>query len=489
MLAILFIVAILFIANVAISCQRVEDCLKFAEKKNLHKHKTWLYLLHYENSESHIDHDYFFLSKKGKFDPLEEMKTTIYMFLEDESIKCRYPARIFFLSKELGIKVNYDNCNNLNQFLDYFKGDEVFLVYANQYPRSLSSLFGHLFLKVGSEKYGYYMISYTADTSIGKGIFYPFKSILGYYRGYFYVVPYEEGTQDYIRFQGRELYKFRVNLSREEVKLLKMHIWELLHIRPSYYFLQGNCASSINDIVLVSENKKHSFPPWIIPTDVVTNLYERDVIEDQDETKLFHKSQKVSLSYSVFEDRINFSYRPIYHDLLDKPRGFRRGYELIGFGINLGYSRSKHETFLNKWRIFKMSYLSDFREGISWVLDMGIKRQKEQKHVYAFYTEGGLGFSLYAGKITLFAMPYIKYISPDMAISAFSGILLQDRYISFMTSFTFGRYTANNNEYGYFKSGIDIHPHYRYSLRLEHEEEVNGSERRRETTVGVSLFF
>jgi len=320
-LAVIVLAFLMFIlGGSSYPCSYLKECIKEIKRKDIKSSDVWLYLLHYENGRSHIDHSYFFISKRGREDPYSELLETIKELFKGTPVKCRFPARVYYLKGMLGIRIDLGECDNFKYFLNKLKGNKIYLVYANQYPRSLSSLFGHLFLKIGSEKSGYYMVSYTADTTVGKGLLYPFKSIFGYYRGYFSVVPYTEGVRDYINNQRRTLYEFEINLRNYEIDLIKRHIWELLHVKPSYYFLQGNCASSINDIILINKERKGIFPPWIVPTDVVTDLYERGILKDKNEQKLFHKSQKVSLEYSIFNYEVILTYRPIYHDLLINPK-------------------------------------------------------------------------------------------------------------------------------------------------------------------------
>ncbi len=474
--------------DLSFTCPTFKACIELIDDKELYKNDVWLYLIHFENNKSHIDDPSFFIHKEGMRNPRLELIENVKKFLLDPSYKCRFPARALFISKEFGIPVNFNRCNNLKKFLEMLEGDEIYLIHADQYPRDLSSFFGHLFLKIGSSKDGFYMISYTADTSKGKGIFYPFKSILGFYPGYFSVTPFEEGTRKYIETQKRKLYEFKVNLSEYQKNILKKHIWELLHIKPSYYFLHGNCASSINDIILFSRKKKGAIPPWIIPTDVVTNLYERKVIEDSNETKLFHKSQKISLGFSVYKNTLTLSYRPIYHDLLDKPDGFRRGFELIASSFTFGYSRNTNYAFLDKWQIFRISYLSDLSEGISWIFDIGVKRFSGTRHSYFMYSEGGVGISKYIKDITLFSLPYVKIFNNNNLISILYGLLIQNRYVSFLTFAINGTEIKKGGSYMELTSGIGIHPHYRYSFRLEYKLEKYIHENR-DLTLSANLYF
>ena len=71
-----------------------------AEK--LHEDEYWLVLLHYKHGilgfESKIDDPDFFISEKGKIDPLAELEATIRLFFQDDTAKvkdalCRFSAR------------------------------------------------------------------------------------------------------------------------------------------------------------------------------------------------------------------------------------------------------------------------------------------------------------------------------------------------------------------------------------------------------------
>ncbi len=439
------IIIILLINTAVYSCKRKEECIRSAINMELHKSTVWLYLLHYKDGRSEIDDPYFFLSPFGMTDPEAELKSTIDLLFNKPNEICRFPARAYFLHLKTNMPFNIDKCVNLKMFLKYLEGNDVHLIYVEQYPYSMPSLFGHLFLKIDSPSCK--IINYTADVD-QEGLLHPFKGLFGYYKGYFSVIPCEEGIEKYVKIHKRKMYTKHLPMNEEELMLMKLHIWELLHIKPSYYFTHRNCASETYHLVSFKYPLKHP-KVFKAPTDIFGEMRSRPSI---------HRSGKVSIIYSA-DRKAYINIRPLYHDILDKPTGFRRGYEAIVSEFEVSYSFTEEKLSFNRWTVVRGSYLSNYRDNPSLSFEVSLIKKDDKS--YYLYGNIGTGISLYIKKLTLFTLFFGElyenilegYISP--------GLLFQGDRLSFLIKGDLGRIKRR------FYAGIDIHPDSRYSIRIE----------------------
>ena len=93
---------------------RLDTLIQAAKDKKLWQSKAWIKLVHYRKNlfgsgyDSDIRSLEFFLSKKGKTDPEQELLATLAAFnkpileqKKNEHALCRYPARLNWLKEEL----------------------------------------------------------------------------------------------------------------------------------------------------------------------------------------------------------------------------------------------------------------------------------------------------------------------------------------------------------------------------------------------------
>ncbi|MBF0490992.1 MAG: DUF4105 domain-containing protein, partial [Candidatus Omnitrophica bacterium] len=139
-----------------------EDILAKANTLDLAHHTTWLKLLHYEKGSSHssVMTEEFFVSLQGRNDPQVELEATIRAYFmpwgkdPNQSPRCRFPARYFWLSKQLSLpdyQLKDDRCINFEKWSlsDQVKSISVMLV--SGYFGNPASTFGHAFLKFNTD--------------------------------------------------------------------------------------------------------------------------------------------------------------------------------------------------------------------------------------------------------------------------------------------------------------------------------------------------
>ncbi len=224
--------------------------------------KSWLRLLYYKpdwlgNYKSEVSDPKFFISRRGKFSPLNELGKSIDFFFDKIDIEkisdkhpiCKFPARFFWLNKALKLdQLNkLSRCTKLNEFLARTRGKTVSLIFSSYYVSNPSSAFGHTFLKINKEdgleldllNYG---INYAATSTENFGLIYAFKGLFGLFRGDFTAIPYYYKVREYNDFESRDLWEYRLNLKPEDVFFLNLHVWELGNASSRYFFLNKNCS-------------------------------------------------------------------------------------------------------------------------------------------------------------------------------------------------------------------------------------------------------
>ncbi len=248
---------------------------------------TWLRLLQYEQGESAVLSEDFFLSPTGRHDPEAELYATLAAYTapwpEDPNnhARCRFPARYFWLFQELPPS----QCQNFNQWALLDTVHSISLLLVSGYLGNPASVFGHALLKLNTQteedRTGLF------DLTINYGALVPEKepTLLyivrglggGYQAGfsdrYFY-------TQDlvYARTEFRDIWKYELILSDAQRSLLILHLWEILGKKFTYYFLDKNCAYRLAALLeLVYEDSfLHQARFWYAPVEIFHRLEELD---------------------------------------------------------------------------------------------------------------------------------------------------------------------------------------------------------------------
>jgi hypothetical protein len=165
-------------------------------------------------------------------------------------------------------------------------------VFAGNYPDNPGSVFGHTFLKVTSSENSRlqfaegkssshldildYAINYAAYATDEIGFVYAFKGLFGGYYGYFSMDPYYQKVNDYSEGEGRDLWEYRLNFSREDATFLLSHFWELKNSAlMNYYFLDDNCSLMILALIEVAKpewNLVAPHPLVVVPLETIKKL-------------------------------------------------------------------------------------------------------------------------------------------------------------------------------------------------------------------------
>lgn len=295
----------------------ISSLIHEAENKKLYDERYWLTLLHYKGNcfgtKSLIDDPRFFLAERGKYDPKAELHATIRAFFEPEKEGekhpvCRFIARYHWLKEKLAIdpgKLPVPVCQEYDRIIRDVQPETANMIFPTSHINSPASMFGHTFLTVDTangNKLLSYAVNYSALTRETFGPLYAVKGVFGFYKGYFSIQPYYEKIREYNDYNQRDIWEYRLNLSKEEVKRMMWHILELDQVYSDYYFFDENCSYNLLftlDVARPSLNLTDTFyswiPAWVIPVDTIRSVRESGALE-----KVWYRpSQVTRIKYMI----------------------------------------------------------------------------------------------------------------------------------------------------------------------------------------------
>lgn len=282
----------------------LHELLVRAEQLQLANDPVWHALLHYKprrlgGSLSQVDGVEFFTSKRGKHDPLQELRTTLAGFFSRNGIapyglepQCQFPARYLWLKQKLSFdeqRLPKQTCQRYEIFMQALQADGLTLVFPAAHPNSPSSMFGHTLIRVDRKDQTEatrmldYTINYAAEPGDSGGAAYAVKGLTGAFPGKFRVIPYYMKLREYAQMENRDLWEYRLKTRPETMQIILGHVWELLPTYFDYYFFTENCAYHLLSLLEVDPDNQgltDSFLWAVLPVDIVRVLNQRNIIEE-----------------------------------------------------------------------------------------------------------------------------------------------------------------------------------------------------------------
>jgi hypothetical protein len=243
-----------------------------ARALDLSRSVAWQRLLLYQPQgagrwSSQVDGAGFFLSAEGTHDPAAELEATLAAFFvpiapgeDDTHALCIFPARRFWLESMLHFSAELmrpPRCAALERFRAEMDVTSVAFVFASNFVENPVSAFGHTLLRlhkrgapdtarggdmqaaIDRRDHG---VDYMAVVDTKNPFLYAFKGLAGLFPGAFRFRTYDEMLRDYGSYDGRDLWEYELTLTREELELLVLHLWELAHTTVAYAYLSENCS-------------------------------------------------------------------------------------------------------------------------------------------------------------------------------------------------------------------------------------------------------
>lgn len=259
----------------------------------LAEEREWHLLLHYRENlfggyTSEADDPSFFLASNGRIDPQAELESTIRAMFTEKPVgsskqpaQCAFIARYHWLKERLAIdetKLPPIRCERFELWFEEMNAESITLVFASAFLDNPASMFGHTFLRVDQKgqteqtRLLAYTINYAAEVPPDEGALYPIKGLFGGFKGYFMTPPYYLKVQEYRDIENRDIWEYRLNFTKAQVRRLLEHAWELGNAYFDYFFLKENCSYHILSLLEYADLSLHltdHFHVWTVPADTV----------------------------------------------------------------------------------------------------------------------------------------------------------------------------------------------------------------------------
>jgi len=298
-----------------------DELVEQARVLKLGENPQWLKLGHYlpakngDGQVSQADSRNFFNAANGKFAPQQELEATLRAFFavppqdaQQQHPQCLFIARYQWLKQQLHFdpaRLEEQPCERFEHWYQAINPDQLTLVFPAAYMNNPSSMFGHTLLRIDMPEQSErtrlisYAINFAAQTEDTNGVIFAIKGLTGGYPGGFSIMPYYEKVKEYNNLENRDIWEYQLNFSREEIRRLLEHVWELGQVRFDYYFFDENCSYqllAVLDVARPGINLADYFPAWAIPSETL-----RTVTEQQGVLKkvVFRPSAATRLQHSL----------------------------------------------------------------------------------------------------------------------------------------------------------------------------------------------
>jgi len=220
-----------------------------------------------------------------------------------------------------------------------------------------------------------------------------------------------------------------------------------------------------------------------------------------------HSSQRLSFGGGIRDSGGDpqfvylLSYRPVYHDLLDRPNGFRRGSEIRFSQVDLEYSPGQGVLNLKRWiliRILSLEPVKAFYRPVSWFVNLSYERQpgKEGDEVGFAALRSGGGYTLSLLGLNLSFLAEARSRAYSTSSGSLGGgvrtvLLVQGGILSAIASLSYGGFLLgpDRGDYLLARSGLSLHPFRNYSFRVLWEGYGPDLRNRYSLTATINLYF
>jgi len=288
----------------------------------------WWRLLHYKNSllgpASQVDDQSFFLHPDGNRKPLAELQATLFELRQalsseldqQQDVRCRFPARVEWLGRQLGQSIPERKCPELEDWLQQIDAGSLTLVFPAAYLNNAASMFGHSLLRIdGRDKSSRpdlvaWAINYAAQTNPGDGgVTYAMKGMFGMYPGYFSLMPYYEKVNEYSNLENRDIWEYQLALEPEEIRRVLFHLWELDKIRFDYWFFDENCSYQLLALLSVAREDLDltaGFDIKALPVDTIRALEDDGLLMAAGNFRPAFATQLQNMSMQASEQELKY---------------------------------------------------------------------------------------------------------------------------------------------------------------------------------------
>ena len=286
---------------------------KQAQADNLAQHTTWRRLLYFvddkkglfakDANKSVVDNKDFFLAANGQVDSAAELEATLIALAQelttnsarvaaDDSVLCRFPARVQWLTASLNLEDSglQIDCPKLDAWMMELAPHQLSVMFAKEYLDNPISAFGHTLLRIDSpvsakdftKIHHAYALNDTVDGDNSDNfVLYAIKAASGGYDNRIEIDPYPKKLAEYLKDDERDSWTYQLALTPVEVQQIMRHVWETKDLKIPYYFATDNCASEILRLIDVIRPNQHllsELPYAVIPSDVINLLDKQNLL-------------------------------------------------------------------------------------------------------------------------------------------------------------------------------------------------------------------
>ncbi len=262
---------------------------------------TWLKLGHYHKNwgeyKSTIDHGSFFIHPEGRTNPAWEFEATRKSIATGvpkigthrmDPI-CAFPARAKYMQHIFGGKLRDVECSEFQIWKENINLSSISVIFSSEYISNPASMFGHTFLKMnlkntlsmGSDENSLldYGVSFAAISNPNDGLLYIVKGLLGGYQGVFRIHPFYELVNEYEFSENRDLWEYRIKITRDQAALFLEHLWELYaNASVDYYFMDDNCSYlllELLEVIFPHKELTKEISLFVTPVETIRVIQER----------------------------------------------------------------------------------------------------------------------------------------------------------------------------------------------------------------------
>ncbi|PAF51693.1 hypothetical protein BKH43_00170 [Helicobacter sp. 13S00401-1] len=487
------------------------------KEKRLYNTDVWKNLLHYDEGHSAINkRSNFFLSKQGFKNPKAEYDMfvkDIFKNLKDfktNNIKdfnntalCRYPARTYFITKALGDEsldktvLSYQsNCKDLQDFLSMVPLDSVHIEFAAESDLMPGSSMGHSFLKLEGRlkndvkfegldlKKGTlrtYALGYFALMGESFNPLDYARSVLGNMKGTFGLQPFDSAKSDYLDNQQRSVYSYKIDASKEQLELFKLHLFELRNVWIHYSFITHNCADGLNAVLRVLDSKLwvKKDKPFITPLEHIQGLKDKLTLDKvslspnkinftkkygQNDILSLRKSSKFALSLEN-NNTLAFYFSPVYSDIRNVDNSYKELTESRLVSLEGKFNLRLNKPYLSRIELITLNSIPDIvsTKSLSKYISIRFEENLYQK-VGSSYSksldtsskayptlEAGLGSGFYLWNLVFYTQGTLGY-RYDTINNAYlrlnTALVWRLKYARLIASYNvYGDFVSNNRGY------------------------------------------
>jgi hypothetical protein len=358
-----------------------QELINKSIKKGLYNSKIWKSLLHVDTDDKPMINSNTFLLSYKDFSLKNEMILNIKS-LSNKHFICKYPARAFWLSKELNFDIDFNICEDFKRYINHTNPNKISLVFASENVENPSSMMGHIFFKLDGTNHKGNKVSnalsfFTTIDTINIPSLIIDSTITGM-KGFFSLKPYSYQIKTYLENEDRNIWEYELKLNNFEKKLISYHFWELKSVDITYLFTSFNCATLVNNIInILSKNPKDIF--WTTPKDIIKRVnsekmvsnislilskyaeykskYENIDISKKNNPINTNKESSFSISKKIDGKGINLAILPASHTIFDDNRNYLSESELKVAHINL---KLDNNIKIEQFDIFSVTSLVPF---------------------------------------------------------------------------------------------------------------------------------